>query len=245
MSFGKCCSSCSDGKMSWDLEAQELQSSEIGHCPSGRVSWDTGDWEPHSSESEPCTNGRASSDMRTQEPHSSERNPPQQSGCSSQRSISTGEPRSMGASALSSSLCPTPCFLHCFLASSDERVTPGRKSHEIDLFKGLGKGGTNQGMDAPCSWKGENRKELDKGQSLYRFSWGAVLSMAEFSVVRVGGISMCWAWGNSGISWFSYLEIGGFSCSGIGGFLWEDQELVGFPTQGLGTFIQIFYIKLA
>jgi hypothetical protein len=39
--------------------------------------------------------------------------------------------------------------LHCFfLASSDKRVTPGRKSHEKDLLEGLGCIGTNPGKAA-------------------------------------------------------------------------------------------------
>lgn len=50
---------------------------------------------------------------------------------------------------------PQPCSfspLHCFfMASSDERVTPGRKPHERDLMEGSACRGTNLGMAALCS----------------------------------------------------------------------------------------------
>jgi hypothetical protein len=47
---------------------------------------------------------------------------------------------------------PQPCScsapsLYDFFSSSDERVTPGRKSHERDLLEGPGFGDTHPGMD--------------------------------------------------------------------------------------------------
>jgi hypothetical protein len=38
------------GRASWDLEAQEPHSSEVGQCPKGRLSRDTGAEEPYSFE---------------------------------------------------------------------------------------------------------------------------------------------------------------------------------------------------
>jgi hypothetical protein len=60
---------------------------------------------------------------------------------------SPAELRSSGASAL---LHLSPSF-HCFLASSDESVTPDRRYHKRVSLDSLGCGGMNPGMAALCS----------------------------------------------------------------------------------------------
>lgn len=83
------------------MEAQEPYSSEVGQCPRGGASWGS----------------------EAQETYSFERKPTQQRHGDFQGSVSPAEQRSSVASV------PLHFFtsLLLFLATFDERVTPGRK----------------------------------------------------------------------------------------------------------------------
>ena len=119
--------SCSQGKVPWDLEAEEPHSSKGRRYPT-----------------------------EAQEPHSSERKCPQQKSCSSRGRVSPAELQHSGTSARSLSPLLLP-FTHSFLGSLDEIVTPGSKSHSRDLLEDPGCGGTNPGVAAPASGSGQQR----------------------------------------------------------------------------------------
>ena len=80
-------------------------------------------------------------ETRGQEAHNSERKSPQQQGGYPQ--LSSGAQRPQSARS-----CFSP-FLYC-LSSSDERITPGSKSHGRDLLEGLECGRIKPGVAALC-----------------------------------------------------------------------------------------------
>jgi hypothetical protein len=94
-----------------------------------------------------CSDGRASWDLGAQGPYNS------------------AEALRLPGEAQEPQLHSSSLLL--FLASSEKRVTLGRKSHEKDLLEGQGCGGMNTGILSPEV----GSRELDKGVALILRGW--------------------------------------------------------------------------
>lgn len=90
------------------------------------------------------------------------------------------------------------------------RVTPGNKSHKRDSLEGLGYGGMNPVLAASVPKSGQQGIERRTGRGR---SFSGQIFRVRIGEVRILSPNL----ESSGI--------GGFSCSGSGGVLWEAQRL--------------------
>lgn len=70
-------------------------------------------------------------------------------------------------------------LLFVFMASYDERVTPGTKSHERDVLEGPACGGLNPEMAALCSWA-RTAQNWTKGRAYMGLLSGGALAGQRF-----------------------------------------------------------------